>query len=152
MAETKARTGFGAKFYVEASPFGAGAMPLITAMKLVGELGDLAEPERSKDAVEATHMASPSGYREFISGLRDGGEIAVPFSTLAADDGQLALDLAFDYDGAVYWALQIPTNPVMQWSGKGILTGKSGDVPMEDKMAGQATLKITGKPTLAAVV
>jgi predicted secreted protein len=152
MAETKARIGYGAKVYIEASPFGANAAPLVSAMELVGELTSLSEPSRSKDTVDATHMGSPDRYREFIAGLKDGGEVPLEGNRVQGDDGQTALEDAFEYDGSVYVVLEIPTVPAVRWTLKGILTSREGETPLDDKMTFSASLKVTGKPSLAPVV
>jgi predicted secreted protein len=153
VSPTKAHIGYGAEFRVEAPPFGAVTLPPDETMILVTELQTLAEPERSKDAVEVTHYNSIAGYREFISGLKDGGEIPLEFSNVPSDEGQQALEAGFEYDGAIWWSLIIPTVPdKWRWSGLGIVTGGSGDVPLDDKMTRSRTLKITGQPVLEMVV
>lgn len=152
MAETKARIGFGAKVYMEASPFGAAAAPLIAAMQQVGEVLELSEPNRSKDAVDATNMNSDNRYREFISGLKDGGEITVSYNRVDTDVGQTAVDGAFEYDGAVWVMIDIPLAVAKRWTIRGIVTGREAEIPLDDKMTGSFTLKVSGKPVLAAVV
>lgn len=149
---TKARIGMGAAFLIEEPPFGAATLPLAAAMIQVLEIQALAEPKRSKDSVEVTHYNSVDLYREFISGLKDGGEIPLEYSTVPDDPGQQAVDAAFEYRGAVWWSLEIPTVPPYRWTGKAIVTGGAGDMPMDDKMTRNRTLKITGKPTLVVVV
>lgn len=152
MADTKARIGYGSKVYMEASPFGAAAAPLLAAMKKVGEVVSLSPPNKSKDAVEATHMESEDAYREFISGLKDGGEVNVTYNRVGDDDGQEAVDDAFDYDGKVYVFIDLPFNPPKRWTIRCIVTNREDEVPLDDKMQGSFVAKVSGKPTLALVV
>lgn len=152
MADTKARIGFGAKVYMEASPFGAAAAPLIAAMTKIGEVVELSPPNRSKDSVEATHMESDDAYREFIAGLKDGGEITVTYNRVGDDAGQENVDLAYEYPGKVYVMIDLPFAVVKRWTLRGIVTSREDEVPLDDKMQGSFTLKVSGKPTLAAVV
>lgn len=152
MADTKARIGFGAKVYMEASPFGAAAAPLVAAMSKIGEVVELSPPNRSKDAVEATHFESEDAYREFISGLKDGGEISVTYNRVGDDAGQESVDEAFDYDGKVYVFIDLPFAVPKRWTLRGIVTAREDEVPLDDKMQGSFTLKVSGKPTLAVVV
>ena len=152
MPETKARIGFGATVHVEKPPFGASAVPAIAAMIKVGEIIAVSEPSRTKDTVDATNMDSPDRYREFISGLKDGGEVPLEFNRIQDDEGQQALEAAFEYDGAIHVAITIPTVPPVRWNVRGIVTNREGETPMDDKMTANATLKVTGKPTLAPVV
>lgn len=152
---TKARIGFGAKFYVETAPTGAAAAPLLTAMSQVGETFALSEPSRTKDTVDATHMNSEDMYREFLAGIKDGGEVTVEYNRISGvtgDVGQAAIAGAFEFQGAVWVFMDIPLNPVVRWSLRGICTSDPNETPMDDKMTGSATFKVTGKPVLAAVV
>lgn len=148
---TKARIGFGATAHVEAAPFGSETAPLIDAMKRVGEVITISEPSRTKDTVDATNMDSPDAYREFISGLKDGGEVPLEFNRIQDDEGQMALEAAFEYQGSIWVALTIPTVPPVRWMVQGIVTNREGETPMDDKMTANASLKVTGKPILSVV-
>lgn len=152
MADTKARIGFGSKVYIEAAPFGAAAAPLIAAMVKVGELVELSPPNRSKDAVDATHMESEDAYREFIAGLKDGGEVSLTYNRVGDDEGQEAADAAFEYNGKVYLFIDLPFTTPLRWVVRLIVTGVEDEVPLDDKMQGSFTGKVSGKPVLALVV
>ena len=43
----------------------------------VAEIVELTPPSMSRDEIDVTSHQSSDGYREFISGLRDGGEVCV---------------------------------------------------------------------------
>lgn len=152
MADTKARIGFGTKVYIEKSPFGAAAMPLIAAMDKVGEVVDLSPPNKSKDAVDATNHDSEDAYREFIAGLKDGGEIQITFNRVGDDVGQTACDAALEYMGKVWVFIDLPFATVKRWAIRVIVTGVEDEVPLDDKMQGSFTGKVSGKPSLVPVV
>lgn len=149
---TKARIGFGSKVYIEKSPFGAAATPLIAAMDKVGEVVDLSPPNKSKDAVEGTHMESEDAYREFLAGLKDGGEINVTYNRVPDDAGQEAVGEAFEYQGAVWVFIDLPFSTPLRFAIRVIVTGQEEEVPLDDKMQGSFTGKVSGKPSLAPVV
>jgi len=149
---TKARIGYGSKVYMEKAPFGAAALPLIAAMDKIGEVVDLSPPNKSKDAVEGTHMESEDAYREFLSGLKDGGEISVTYNRIGDDAGQEAVQDGFEYDGAVYVFMDLPFAVPVRFAMKVVVTGLEEEVPLDDKMQGSFTGKVSGKPSLAPVV
>lgn len=149
---TKARIGYGSKVYMESAPFGAAALPVIGAMDKVGEVVDLSPPNKSKDAVEGTHMESEDAYREFLSGLKDGGEVTVTYNRVGDDAGQLTVQEGFEYDGAVWVFMDLPFAVPVRFAMKVIVTGVEEEVPLDDKMQGSFTGKVSGKPSLAPVV
>jgi len=138
MAETNAATDIGL---------------LTTFGKVVGstytpfaEMTELNPPETSRDSVEFTHFASPDGYREFKPGLSDGGELSLTYNLVPGlfDDATIHAHLADrTVDG---WRIQYPNGA--QLNVKGFATSHGHAVPMEDRMTGSATFKVTGKPVL----
>lgn len=152
MADTKARIGYGSKVYLEASPFGAAVAPLVAAMVKVGEVVELSPPNRTKNTVDATHMESEAAYMEFISALKDGGEVTVTYNRDPTDLGQVAADAGFEYSGKVWLFIDLPFATPLRWTIRGPITGVEDEVPLDDKMQGSFTMKVSGKPTLAPVV
>src|SRR5689334_7802923 len=53
---------------------GNGATPEVFAT--IAEVTSITPPAFSRDTVDATHEQSPYGYREFIAGLTDAGEVS----------------------------------------------------------------------------
>ncbi|WP_342641720.1 DUF2793 domain-containing protein [Rhodoligotrophos ferricapiens] len=51
----------------------------------LGELIEPGAPALARDAPDATHSASTDAYSEFISGLRDGGEVAPTLALLPGE-------------------------------------------------------------------
>lgn len=44
----------------------------------IPECKGIAVPEEQVDFQDATHLLSPDGYREYVPGLKDAGEITIP--------------------------------------------------------------------------
>jgi hypothetical protein len=89
MAETEATIGYGSLIEISQDD-GSTWQP-------GGEVNDITPPSNTVDLVEATHMQSPNGDKEFILGLNDPGECSftlnfVPGST--ADTMYLAVKAA----------------------------------------------------------
>lgn len=133
----QARIGYGAKFFI-------GALE-------VGGLTDISAPSLSRDTVDTTDMGSADGFREFIAGLSDGGEVSIEFnfyprSTSASNQHLLRQNLeAGPNQTAQAFSIRFPANEEVDFNG--FVTGFEPAVPLEDKMTGSTTIKITGKPT-----
>jgi hypothetical protein len=106
-----------------------------------GEVNDITPPSNTVDIVDATHMQSPNGDKEFILGLNDPGECSftlnfVPGST--ADDMYLAVKAARE---RVKVRITYPND--VTWTFSGLLTAYQPAVPTADKMTATVTFKVT---------
>ena len=138
MAASAATSGFGAVFAYES------AADTYTAL---GEVLSITPPPKSRDTIEATHMLSDDGYREFIGGLRDGGESSLALNYTEA--GSTLLETLFAADVETFRITLAGASTVIF---NGIITAFSLDeVVIDDKMAMSLTIKVTGKPTFLAV-
>lgn len=146
MAASKARIGYGTLLQrrLSTSP---------DVWQTIAERVNISGPGMSRDAPDVTHMDSPDGWREFIAGLKDGGEIGVEGNFIPEDESHNAetgLLTEFDSDVRATWRIVFPgESPRVTWTMDGILTGFEPDMPVDDKMAFSATIKVSGKPTLA---
>lgn len=121
----------------------------------IAEVLSIAGPSLSRDSVEVTTMDSPDQYREFIAGLKDGGEVTFDVvydpvdPTIEPGDGLLS---EFDLpSGAAATNYQLVFSDPGQttWLFPAILTGFETSEPIDDKVMASVTLKVAGKPTLA---
>lgn len=111
----------------------------------VAELINVPWPSYKRDAVDATNMASPNEFREYIPGLMDGGEVALDMNFIpSATDVWIAALTA----GLGQFKITAPSGVNVVFSA--IVTDYSPTAPLDGKMTATATLKVSGKPTLAA--
>ena len=119
----------------------------------VGEILEINGPTFSKDAVEATHTESPGRFREFISGLRDGGEIT---ATIALDpdsaDGSSHKEMVDDWksDDAHQYRMLFPDGDTY-WLFDALVTNLTHATPIDDRMTMETTFKISGEPILDSI-
>lgn len=147
MAATKALIGFGIHL-----SRGDGASPEVFTP--IAELIDLSTPSMVKDQVEATHTDSPDGFREFIPGLKDGGEFSATCNFLPSDATQGnatggALNDFINETATRNWRITFPGSPTVTWTFKATITGYEVTAPMDDRMTVQLTFKVAGAPTIA---
>jgi len=138
MAASAASSGFGAVFAYESAP--AVYTPL-------AEVLSVTPPAIAVETIEVTHMGSDDGFREYIAGLKDGGEVTVNMNYVEASATLLqTLVLA----GKETFRITFPGSSTYTFSG--IPTAFTfDDVVIDDKIAMSLTIKVSGKPTYLAV-
>lgn len=125
---------------------GDGALPEV--FTTIPGCGDITGPGKSRDTIETTSLDSTGGYRTFITGLRDGGEISCDMNWLGDDPTQLALETDFADNDATNYQLVFPFTPLHEtFSFAGFVTKLDMAVPMNDKITRALTIKITGPVT-----
>lgn len=110
----------------------------------VAEVTNITPPGMSRDAVEVTHLASPSMWKQFIAGLKDAGEaqLTLNFVPSATD----VLLTAFNAETGAY-QITFPNGVMMRFAGFFTAYTPPELVP-GDRMQATATIKATGAVTL----
>jgi len=116
----------------------------------IGSLTSISSPEKSTDAKEVTTLDVSDGYKRFLPGLKDGGEVTVKGYYDSADAGQAAIDAAFEAGIQDTYIITFPAAIGATFTFNGIITKYTpGEANLEDPMSFELTLKVSGKPTLA---
>lgn len=146
MARTTAVIGYGSTLSRGASG-PPGTEPSADSYTEIAELTNIGLPEVSFDVLPATHTGTPSGWKEFVAGMKNPGELVIEGHFLPAqathgyDTGLLLdfhnktlrnfkVDLADAGDSEVYFAAFVSKVKV--------------NLPLEGKITFQATLSISG--------
>lgn len=115
----------------------------------VPECKGIAIPEVSVDYQEATHLQSPGGYKEYVPGLKDAGEITVPcgFSTAGH-----ALAHGYMTNGTlIYFRTTMPTETGQTagdiFSFTGYVVPKLETNGVGDIIGMNLSVRISGQPT-----
>ncbi len=114
--------------------------------KTVAGLTSIGGLELSADTIDVTTLDSDGGYREFIAGFKDAGEVSLE-GYLKLDEGQQALYDLFESGETEDFTIQFPDN-LGKWEFKGVVTGFSTSADLEDPLSFSATIQVSGKPTL----
>lgn len=119
----------------------------------VANVSSISGPNISAETYDVTSHDSTNNYREFISGLKDGGEVSF--------DIFFNPDEATHYEGAggllqfledrevKNWRIDFPTSPVKRWSFAGVVTAFENEAPTDGPLTASITIKVSGKPTLS---
>ena len=116
---------------------------------VVGGLTSIGGLELSADTIDTTTLDSEGGYREFIAGFKDAGEVSVEgFLDATTGKGQKEMYDLFESGVVEDFAIAFPVETKTSWDFKGIVTGFSTSADLEDPLAFSATIKVSGKPNL----
>ncbi len=128
---------------------GDGATPEV--FTAIAEITELTPPQMSRDDIDVTSHQSSDGYREFISGLRDGGEVSFKANWLPTNsthDGTTGILETFNDDVNHNWKIILP-NTLITIAFSGFLTAFEPDLPLEEQAQLSGTIKVSGKPTIS---
>lgn len=113
----------------------------------VGKLTSIGGVEISADTIDVTTLDSADGYREYIPGLIDGGEVSAEGYLDGAGTSEATLAGKV---GSEATTCEIAFPKGAKWSFSAIVTGFSTSAELEDLVGFSVTLKVSGKPTFTA--
>lgn len=147
MAATNALIGLG----IQLARGDGGSPESFTA---IAEVLNLSFPSLTKDQVEATHTDSPDGFREYIPGLKDGGEMTATMNFLPnnATQNNTSGGLLNDFINQTTprnFRITVPGSPQTTWTFLATVTGYAPATPLDDRMTLDVTFKVAGAPTIA---
>lgn len=120
-----------------------------TTPTTVGGLTSIGGLELSADTIDVTTLDSDGGYREFIAGFKDAGEVSLEgYFDATTGQGQKELYDLFESGATSPFKIQFPAETKTSWDFDGVVTGFSTSADLEDPLAFSATIKVSGKPTL----
>lgn len=108
----------------------------------IAEINSYQGPNKTRTVIDVTSLDSIGGYREFITGLRDGGELTMDMNFTA--DGYDLLNDDFESDDAREYRITLPNTEGTQFDLDAYLTSLGMAIPMDDKVTASVTFKITG--------
>lgn len=115
----------------------------------IAELTSIGGLDLTADNVEKTVLDSPNGWREFVQGWKDGGEVSFSGYFNPADtNGQKALYDAFGTGVLTNFVILFPSTLGAEWDFTAIVTGFSTGAELEDGISFEGTLKVSGQPSL----
>lgn len=115
----------------------------------IGGLTEIGGIELSADTLDNTTLESDGGYREFIGGFKDAGEVSLSgYLEISSSNGQKKMYDAFETGDVQDFAIEFPESIGAKWAFKGVVTGFSTGASLEDLISFGATIKVSGKPTL----
>lgn len=102
----------------------------------------------SADTIETTALDTVGGYRTFVTSLKDAGEISIS----GHFDYTSHNTLLTDFEGGTVTTYTIAFPDGTTWGFSAVVTAFGTSAELEDLIGFEATLKVSGKPTLTAPV
>jgi predicted secreted protein len=118
----------------------------------ISEVRSINGPTLGADTVEVTSHDSPLGYREFIAGLLQAGELSFELNfqpTDATHDAQTGLIAAMQSRSTRNFQLVFP-GAIATWQFSAFVTRFEMGAPVDSNLKATVTLQITGQPNFAA--
>ena len=114
----------------------------------IGGLTSIKPPERTADTIDTTTLDSDDGYKEFIQGFKDGGEVELKGFYDTSYTGQSAVDTAYEDGTEDTYIITFPTALGATCTFTGIVTKLlgPGEANIDDPLAFEVTIKCKGKP------
>jgi predicted secreted protein len=127
-------------------PQAAMGTKILIGANSIAELTSIGGLELSADTIETTNLDS-GGWRTFMQGLKDGGEVSISGTFNPGDtNGQIALYNAFNSGALLSYTILFPFGAA--WNFSGIVTGINTGAEMEDNVSFEGTIKVSGQPSL----
>ena len=120
--------------------------------KTVGGLTSIEGIKISGDEVDVTALDNNTGYREFLQGFKDGGEVPLSGFLDGADAGQDELYSLLESGTVTPMAIIFPAAIGKTWSFNAFVKEFSTGVDIDGAITFDVTVRVSGKPTLAATV
>lgn len=115
----------------------------------VGALSSIGGVEISADTTDVTAMDNTSGYKEYLGGFKDGGEVPLEGFMDGADAGQNAMYVALEDQQIHQFSIVFPDAIGKTWTFPGVVTKFATSAQVGDAVKYSSSVKVAGKPTLA---
>ena len=114
----------------------------IANLTSIGEIGVESEE------IDATDLDSPNGYKEFIAGSKDAGEVSLSGNIKDESSVEKMLALA-ESQSMEQWKVEYPSGATWTFSGF-VKSFKDGEKSTDGLATFSAAIRISGKPTYTA--
>lgn len=117
----------------------------VEAFTTIAEVSNIGGPNISRDLHDVTTLDSVNGFREFIAGFRDGGEVVLDMNWTR--EGYDILKTDFDTNASRNYKIIMPDVGSTEFDFAAWVINITQNIPTDDKITMTATLKIDGAIT-----
>lgn len=137
---TSAVAGVGSEFQV-----GDGSSPQVYTK--VAEVLSIGGPDVSAEEIDVTSLDSTGGYKEFITGLKEGGSVALEVNWIKSNTQQTTLRDALDSGAELNCRIVFSDSPQTVATFACKVTGFSMSAEPDSQLKASITIKISGAVT-----
>lgn len=116
----------------------------------IANVEDLSGPSRERNMIDVSAHDSPNNYREYVKGMKDGGEVTATINYRPGEVSHHALDDDFEEDALRSYQIVATGSDgsIATWTFDAGISSLGDSFPLDDKMSRDVTFKISGKPVL----
>lgn len=114
----------------------------------IAEVINITGPALTRDFIDVTNLDSVDGYREFITGFRDSGEVTITANWTR--DGYVDMMTDYESDDSVNYQIVIADTGNTTLDFAGYVTGMPMTIPTGAQITMDITVKITGQVALTS--
>ena len=118
----------------------------------IAEVLSISGPSLDSDQIDVTHQSGTGRFRDYIQGLKDGGEITFEINYIPGNATHNATTgLLSNYnDGlARNFRIRFPVTPAVDWVVSAFVKSFQPSSDVAEQLKASITLKVLGQPTLA---
>jgi len=112
----------------------------------IAEINSISGPSASRETIDVTTLDTVGGYRKFISGLRDGGDVSLNMNFTKATYELMKDD--FEDNAVQEYQIVLPDDDGTVLQFEGLVTELPVEIPLDDKVSANITIKVSGKVEL----
>ena len=117
-----------------------------SAWEAIAEILSYDGPNKKRDTIDVTNMDSTGGYKEFIGGFRDSGELKCPMN-FTRDSYDLMND-DFESNTKQTYELAIPDDDNTTFSFLGLVTELAFKADTSKQITADVSIKVSGQITI----
>ena len=117
-----------------------------SAWDTISEINSITGPGMSRDVIDVTSLDSTDGYREFITGFRNAGTIALSMNFTRSTYDTMQTD--FESDDLQNYEIVLPDAENTTLEFEGLVTELPLTIPPDDKITADVTIQISGAVTI----
>lgn len=130
---------------------GDGASPEV--FTTIAQCNNIGGPSMKADTYESTNHDTTGGWKTFITGLKEGGEVPVKLffdvNEATHKDAATGLIGVFKANTVKNWQIVVAgTSPAVKWTFAGPITALNFAYPVDNIQTCDATIKVSGAPAL----
>lgn len=114
----------------------------------VAEVNSIAGPNATRNQIDVTSLDSTGGYKEYIGGFRDGGEVSLNMNFTKVSYGQMQND--FEDDALQSYSVVLPDASATTLTFDAFVQNLGFAIPTDDKVTADVTLKVSGPVVLTS--
>lgn len=114
----------------------------------IAEITSISGPNLQRDTIEVTSLGTLTGYKEFIPGFRDSGEVSLEMNFYVHNYTKLKAD--FESQALGQYQIVLGDTGATTFEFYGLVTAMSMSVPTADKVSSTVTIKVSGSVTVTS--